>query len=38
MFHEWRRSMPSRFSTISHNNITATCSIQEDLRKANFVM
>ena len=24
--------------TILHNNITATCSIQEDLRNANFVM
>ena len=38
MFHKWRRGMPLRFSTISHNIITATCSIQEDLRKANFVM
>ena len=32
MFNEWRRGMPLRFSIISHNSITATCSIQEDLK------
>ena len=38
-------NMPLIFSTgnntipaIVHNSITATCSIQEDLRNANFVM